>query len=148
MLHAMHAGLPYAETRRRFAELLVSSTRRLVLPLIAKNRMLSARLAWSRLSVHVVQLLNWAFTEVREDMLPLYVSLAWDLMPLLSSSCSSHTLQGKCQIEAGDWSLFKTHTHTHLQNTQLSLCIMLMACQKPTQQMHCRTREQKTLHFC
>jgi hypothetical protein len=89
------AGLPYKETRRRFAELLVSSARRLVLPLIAKNRMLSARLAWSRLSVHVVQLVNWAFQEVREDMLPLYVSMAWDLMPLLSSSCSSYTLQGE-----------------------------------------------------
>jgi hypothetical protein len=73
----------------------VSSARRLVLPLIAKNRMLSARLAWSRLSVHVVQLVNWAFQEVREDMLPLYVSMAWDLMPLLSSSCSSYTLQGE-----------------------------------------------------
>ncbi|WIA36602.1 hypothetical protein OEZ86_007890 [Tetradesmus obliquus] len=91
-------GLPYNETRRRFAELLVSSARRLVLPLIAKNRMLSARLAWSRLSVHVVQLVNWAFTEVREDMLPLYVSMAWDLMPLLSSSVSSYTLQGFCQV--------------------------------------------------
>jgi hypothetical protein len=89
------AGLPYNETRHRFAELLVSSARRLVLPLIAKNRMLSARLAWSRLSVHVVQLVNWAFQEVREDMLPLYVSMAWDLMPLLSSSCSSYTLQGE-----------------------------------------------------
>jgi len=43
------------ETRRRFADLLVSSARRLVLPLMAKNRMLSARLAWSRLSVHIVQ---------------------------------------------------------------------------------------------
>jgi hypothetical protein len=29
------------------------------------------------------------------DMLLLYVSMAWDLMPLLSSSCSSYTLQGK-----------------------------------------------------
>jgi hypothetical protein len=47
------------------------------------------------LSVHVVQLVNWALQEVREDMLPLYVSMAWDLMPLLSSSCSSYTLQGE-----------------------------------------------------
>jgi hypothetical protein len=74
----------------------------LVLPLIAKNRMLSARLAWSRLSVHAVQLVNWAFQEVREDMLPLYVSMAWDLMPLLSSSCSSYTLQGEKQRRHGD----------------------------------------------
>eukprot|EP00775_Hariotina_reticulata_P003910 gene3910-4164_t len=91
-------GLPYMETRRRFADLLVSSARRLVLPLMAKNRMLSARLAWSRLSVHIVQLLNWAFQDVREDMLHIYVTLAWDLMPLLSSSCSAHTLQGFCQV--------------------------------------------------
>lgn len=72
----------------------MASARRLVLPLIKKNRMLSARLAWSRLAVHVVQLLNWAFQEVKPEVLPLYVSLAWDLTPLLSSSCSSHTLQG------------------------------------------------------
>lgn len=66
-----------------------------MLPLVAKNKMLSARLAWSRISVHVVQLLNWAFQEVREDMIQMYVALAWDLMPLLSSSCGSHTLQGE-----------------------------------------------------
>lgn len=95
----MCAGLPYVETRRRFAELLVSSARHLVLPLIGKNKMLSARLAWSRISVHVVQLLNWAFQEVREDMVQMYVALAWELMPLLSSSCGSHTLQG----ELGRW---------------------------------------------
>lgn len=58
--------------------------------------MLSARLAWSRLAVHVMQLLNWAFQEVKAEMLPLYVGLAWDLLPLLSGSCSSHTLQGAC----------------------------------------------------
>jgi hypothetical protein len=46
-----------------------------------------------------VQLLNWAFQEVREDMLRIYVSLAWDLMPLLSSSCSAHTLQGEARHE-------------------------------------------------
>lgn len=65
-----------------------------MLPLVKGNRMLSARLAWSRLSVHIVQLLGWAFQEVRSDMLHLYVSLAWDLTPLLSSSCGAHTLQG------------------------------------------------------
>jgi len=89
------ADLPYSETRHNYAERVVASARRLVLPLIKQNRMLSARLAWSRLSVHVVQLLNWAFQEVKPEILHLYVSLAWDLTPLLSSSCSSHTLQGK-----------------------------------------------------
>lgn len=90
-----YAGLPYVETRRRFAELLVSSARHLVLPLVGKSKMLSARLAWSRISVHVVQLLNLAFQEVREDMVKTYVALAWDLMPLLSSCCGTHTLQGE-----------------------------------------------------
>lgn len=87
--------LPFNETRHNYAERVVGSARRLVLPLIKKNKMLAARLAWSRLAVHVVQLLNWAFQEVKAEMLPLYVGLAWDLLPLLSSSCSSHTLQGK-----------------------------------------------------
>jgi hypothetical protein len=89
------ADLPFNETRHNYAERVVGTARRLVLPLIKKNCMLSARLAWSRLAVHVVQLLNWAFQEVKPEMLPLYVGLAWDLTPLLSSSCSSHTLQGE-----------------------------------------------------
>jgi hypothetical protein len=89
------ADLPFNETRHNYAERVVGTARRLVLPLLKKNRMLSARLAWSRLAVHVVQLLNWAFQEVKPEMLPLYVGLAWDLTPLLSSSCSSHTLQGE-----------------------------------------------------
>jgi hypothetical protein len=95
------ADLPFNETRHNYAERVVGSARRLVLPLLKKNRMLSARLAWSRLAVHVVQLLNWAFQEVKPEMLPLYVSLAWDLTPLLSSSCSSHTLQGEPSLSPG-----------------------------------------------
>jgi hypothetical protein len=96
--------LPFNETRTNYAEHVVGTARRLVLPLMKKNRMVAARLAWSRLAVHVVQLLNWAFQEVKPELLPLYVSLAWDLTPLLSSSCSSHTLQGAC----GHWVLIGT----------------------------------------
>lgn len=98
----MYADLPFNETRTNYAERVVSTARRLVLPLIKKNRMLSARLAWSRLAVHGLQLLNWAFQEVKPELLPLYVGLAWDLTPLLSSSCSSHTLQGR-QEPADVW---------------------------------------------
>jgi hypothetical protein len=92
------ADLPFNETCQNYAERVVWCARRLVLPLVKKNRMLSARLAWSRLAVHVMQLLNWAFQEVKAEMLPLYVGLAWDLLPLLSGSCSSHTLQGACCV--------------------------------------------------
>lgn len=87
-------GLPYAETRRRLAELLLASAQRLVLPLVARGRMLSARLAWARMSVHFVQLVGWALQEVHVDNLSLYVTVAWDLSALLASSCSSHLLQG------------------------------------------------------
>jgi hypothetical protein len=95
------ADLPFNETRHNYTERVVNSARRIVLPLMKKNRMLSARLAWSQLAVHVVQLINWAFQEVKPELLPLYVSLAWDLTPLLSSSCSSHTLQGEPERDCG-----------------------------------------------
>ena len=64
------------------------------LPLQQRGYPLAANLAWQQLEVQAVQVLLWAYQGVEEEKLPLYVSFAWELLPLLQGRCSGAMLQG------------------------------------------------------
>lgn len=88
------AGLVYTEARKTYAEFIVRYASSTALVLYEAGYPLAAQMAWQHVEVHMAQLIWTAEQEVTEDMLPLYVSLIWEMLPLLQGRTSSQNLQG------------------------------------------------------